>query len=283
MENDADETPAPENDPELRRRFTPAAEVHRDDYDRNPRLNWSRLRLLERSPAHYKAGYGDESDSLRLGTAVHMAVLEPARYAKEYVVYPGKTRRGKEWEAFETDAVRRGLTVVSRSEQAKTLAVRDAVHGNRRAMEYLSGGKPEVTYEWTIGADDVRFECKGRADYVGPLGIVDLKSTQCAAPKAFAHSVLKYGYDGQAAWYRDGYQRSHGARVPFTIIAVESAPPHLVTVFRMPDAVMQRGQERYETLLAKLHDCQTRNYWGGYVEADEVDLELPPVGGWMEE
>lgn len=271
MENDADETPA--------------AEVHRDDYDRNPRLNWSRLRLLERSPAHYKAGYGDESDSLRLGTAVHMAVLEPARYAKEYVVYPGKVRRGKEWDAFETDAVRRGLTVVSRSEQAKTLATRDAVLANRRAMEYLTGGKPEVTFEWEIGAGDLRFECKARADYDGPLGLVDLKSTQCAAPKAFAHSVLKYGYDGQAAWYRDGKQRDprYGQRSPFTIIAVESAPPHLVTVFRMPKAVLERGQERYETLLAKLHDCQTRNYWGGYVEADEVDLELPPVGGWMEE
>jgi hypothetical protein len=256
---------------------TPVPEVARDAYDQIEAENYSRLKLLEKSPAHYKAGYGEATDALKLGIACHMAILEPAKFEAEYVVYPGKVRRGKEWEAFEQNAIRHGKTVVSRSEKAKTIGIRDAVHANKRAMEYLSGGKPEVTLQWEIA----HFKCKGRADYVG-AAVVDVKSTQCSSPAAFAQSFLKYGYDMQAAWYSDGLRLSTGEDLPFKIIAVESSPPHMVTVFDIPKAIIAQGRERYLTLLGKLDWCRKTGVWGGYTETEEVELELPSRGGWTQ-
>jgi hypothetical protein len=253
----------------------PPADVSRDSYDQLQRLNWSRLRLLERSPAHYRNGYGDDTASLKLGTAVHMAILEPARFEAEYVVTDiRRDKRTKAWTEFETAQTRAGKSILIRSEYNKTLAIRDAVRGNKRAADLLQGGKPEVTLQWEFEGEGFRFECKGRADYIGGA-IVDLKSTQCSSPRAFSNSCAKYGYFGQAAWYSDGLFLATGERRPFYIVAVESAPPHIVTVFRMTDELLAHGREQYQTLLGKLDYCQTHDWWGGYTEAEETDLELP--------
>jgi hypothetical protein len=256
-------------------------EVRRDEYDLLTGLNFSRLKLLKKSPAHFKAGYGDDSASLKLGIAVHMAILEPARFAEEYIVTKlRRDKRTKVWKDFESEAIRAGKQVMIQSEYDRTIAVRDAVLANGKAVKYLSGGKPEVTIQWTIQGGDLRFDCKGRADYIGGA-IVDLKSTQCSSPKAFGYSVIKYDYLMQAAWYVDGCRMATGEDRPFVFIAVESNPPHLVTVFTVSEQQLERGRDQYMTLLGKLDYCTKRNWWGGYTEEEEVTLELP--NEWSEE
>lgn len=245
----------------------------RTTYDAIEALNWSRLKLIERSPAHFKLGYGDDSAAFGLGTAVHMAILEPERFAKEYEVTSiRRDGRTAKWQEAETDAVRRGVTLMIKSEWDKTIAMRDSVRGNKRADALLSGGQPEVALTWNLGP----FACKGRLDYRKPGAVIDLKSTQSASPKAFGYSVRKYGYLGQAAWYRDGEFLNSGEEKEFFFVAVESAPPYLVTVFRATDAQLAEGRNTYQDLLVKLDHCQRTGFWGGYSELDQVDLELPP-------
>lgn len=256
------------------------AAADRQAYDKINALNWSRLRLLEKSPTHFQLGFGDDSSGFALGTAAHMAVLEPERFASEYEVTSiRRDARTKAWQEAETDAVRRGVTLLIQSEYTKTVAIRDAVFANPRARELLTGGRPEVALTWKLG----QFDCKGRADYISPSAIIDLKSTQCSAPKAFGYSVRKYGYLGQAAWYSDGCRLRTGKTRPFYFVAVESAPPHLVTVFRVTEAQLAEGREQYLELLGRLAYCQSRNWWGGYTESPEIDLELPRSSGWSEE
>jgi hypothetical protein len=253
---------------------TPAEDLSREQYDALNRLNWSRLHLLKKSPAHFKCGFGDSNAShFRLGTAAHAAVLEPEKFATGFVVYP-KRRQGKAWEAFEQEALDAGKQVLSQREHDEATAIRNAVRRNVRANAYLSGGQAEVALTWTIDAGVARFDCKGRADFIGDA-IVDLKSTRDASPRAFAHSCAKYGYFGQAAWYSDGYFLATGRRLPFVFVAVESDAPHIVTVFRVPDHVIDAGRDLYSSLLGKLDHCQRSGFWGGYTETEEVDLELP--------
>lgn len=244
-------------------------------YDALQAINWSRLKLLEKSPAHYKAGYSGDSQSLRLGTAAHAAVLEPEKFAKDFVVYPGKVRRGKEWEAFEQQALDQGKQVLSRTEFAEAEAIAKSVRSNARASLLLLGGHAEVGLTWSITAGDLKFECKGMLDYVGTEALVDLKSTRDGSPEGFASSCARYGYYGQAAWYADGYFRKTGKRLPFYFVAVESDAPYLVTVYRVPDHILAHGRDQYLTLLAKLDYFTKKNFWGGYSEADEIDLGLP--------
>ncbi len=247
----------------------------RAEYDAIQAENWSKLKLLEKSPAHYKQGWGEESDSLKLGTAVHMAILEPEKFAATHVVTDiRRDARTKKWQEYEYEQLALGKTILIQSEHARIIAIRESVLSNSKAAQYLSGGQPEVALQWTLGSGEISFKCKGRADYIGDA-IVDLKSTQCSSPRAFARSAYKYGYFGQAAWYSDGLFLSTGKRKPFVIVAVESAAPHLVTVFRVPDALIAFGREQYLSLLGKLDYCQRNNWWGGYTEQDEVDLTLP--------
>lgn len=264
----SDEADAPEDDSDM------AAAVARDAYDQIDALNWSRLHLLERSPTHFKTGFGDETATFRLGTAAHMAVLEPARFQTAYEIFRGKKRQGKAWEEFETAAIRGGKAVLNVKEHAGAVAISAAIRAHERANHYLSGGKPEETMQWTIDAGDLRFDCKGRADYIG-VAIVDLKSTADASPSEFGWSVVKYGYLGQAAWYSDGHFLATGVRKPFVFVAVEKKPPFMVQVYTVTEEELEMGRNLYLSLLAKLDYCTKNNWWSGYTESAESNLVLP--------
>lgn len=255
--------------------------MDRAEYDALPALNWSRLKLLERSPAHFRAGWTGDSSGFALGTAAHAAILEPARFAAEFVVYPGKVRRGKEWDAFEAEALAAGQTCLSRSEHADAQQIGASVRSHLKASSYLdlNRGKSEVALVWQLG----EFQCKGRADYVSEAVLTDLKSTRDASPRGFAAACQRYGYFGQAAWYSDGLFLATGVRRPFVFVAVESSPPYVVQVYTVPEHVLAAGREQYLALLGRLDYCQRTGWWGGYTEADETEIQIPTWRGSAEE
>jgi hypothetical protein len=238
-----------------------------------PGLNWSRLKLIGRSPLHFQLGIGEIDESAAsIGTAVHCGVLEPERFEQDFIYYPGSVRRGKAWEEFEALALGAGKTVLSKSEHAQVIAMRDAVMRQPRAKQLFTGGAAEVLTTWKLAS----FDCKGRFDYIRPDALIDLKTTDSAHPKAFAYSCVKYGYHGQAAWYADGHFRATGQRLPFYFVAVDKRPPHVVTVFRVPDHVLEAGRNLYLSYLETLDRCQQSGEWPGYTIEPEIDLELPP-------
>jgi hypothetical protein len=197
------------------------SEGDRSSYDAISRLNWSRLFLISRTPAHYARGKGDVNEATgRLGTAAHAATLEPSVFAREFIVFPGH-RRGHFWDAFEIEAMKSGLQVLSQSEHDEASEIAGAVHRHPRASVLLSGGKAEQTLQWSFRSKSFSFDCKGRADYIRDDALVDLKSTGDASPEGFGWSVMSYGYLGQAAWYSDGLYLATGRRRPFYFVAVE--------------------------------------------------------------
>lgn len=243
-------------------------QIPREEYDALDALNWSKLKLLERSPAHYVQGYGDDSSGFNLGTGTHAAILEPEKFERDFVTFKGR-RYGKAWDEFETAAVRSGKTVLSEKEHAQALAMRKAVLKHKRAAALLTGGQAEFSMVWNLGA----FKCKGRGDYLSSA-LVDLKTTKDASPQGFGRACKQYGYLGQAAWYSDGYTQITGERLPFVIVAVESSAPYIVQPYRVTPDQLERGREQYLTLLGKLDYCQKTGFWGGYSEAEELDLTV---------
>jgi hypothetical protein len=243
----------------------------RDEYEAIDALNWSKLKLMEIAPVVFQRGSAGDFDAADLGTAAHMAILEPEKFAAEVVVAPmRRDARTKAWQEFEAEHLQLGHLILTKSEHAEACAMRDAVHRNKRAMYYLTGGQSEVPMVWNIGP----VKCKGRADHIGPA-IVDLKTTKDASPRAFGSAVAKLSYDGQAAWYRDGWRMSTQESLPFVFIALEKGAPHIVQVYTVPDHVLERGREKYLNLLGKLDYCQRTGWWGGYSEEDEMDIVLP--------
>ena len=82
-------------------------------------VRFSNLRLMAKSPAHYRAALdGEREDTLamRLGRLVHALVL-----GGDYLVWDG-TRRGKEWDRFAEENAGREIVTASELAQAEPVA-----------------------------------------------------------------------------------------------------------------------------------------------------------------
>ena len=256
------------------------APLHRDDYDAIERVNFSTLKLMAKSPAHYRHGLitpPEDTDPKKLGRAVHLAALEPERFRTAIAVWEGGTRRGKDWDKFREQHP--GCELLTENEYAKCIAIQNAVRNDARAMRYLSIGRGEVTLLWTLdggaGVNAYRIHCKGRIDFDAQDAIVDLKTTRDGSQDGFGRQSYGLNYHTQACWYTDGYAHATGLRKPYVIVSVENEEPHVVTVYRVPDRYLAMGQEQYWQWLSTLAFCRENSRWPGYAET-ELDLEFPP-------
>lgn len=257
-------------------------EVPRGEYNRLDRVNWSTLKHIGKSPAHYRHHLvtpdDGDTDGRALGRAVHLAVFEPERFAREVVAYDGR-RAGKAWEAFEEEHL--GREILPARAHAHCLELQKAARSNAGAAKYLSGGKGERTLLWhhesgAIGAlDGYKFGCKGRVDFIANCGaLVDLKTTRDASPDGFGRACATYEYHAQAAFYADGYRALTGQELPYVLVAVETTAPFVVQVYRVPDEILELGRDRYRSLLDLLNLCRRESEWPGYGES-ELELTLP--------
>jgi len=251
-------------------------ELRREDYDSIERVNYSSLKLIARSPAHYRHGLLEgraDTDALRMGRVTHLAVLEPERFRSLIAVWDGHARRGKDWEKFCDQNQGRELLTVE--ERDLCLAMQQTVRSNRHAMRYISGGQPEVTILWTAEVGGRSVPCKARLDFDTDDAIVELKTTRNAEPLTFGRQAFNLNYHCQAAWQVDGYARAAGIGKPHVTVAVEKEPPYEVVVFRMPERYLEMGRAEYRAWLALREECRENARWPGYAET-ELDLEFPP-------
>lgn len=250
------------------------------EYERTDAVNWSTLKELAKSPKHYQyllSHPREDTPRFAFGRAVHTAVLEPDRLPLDYVVWEGERRAGKVWEAFQDSAGAR--TILTASQYADVLAVRDAVRSHPAANRLLSDFTPEVPIVWTDPATGIR--CKGRLDGVGPEVFLDLKSAADVTPRGFAADAARYQYHCQMAWYSLGLSALGTPRRP-VIIAVETAAPHDVIVYELDDDVIYAGEQECARLLKLLAECRQSGRWPGRYEAP-IPLSLPPWAFSLEE
>jgi hypothetical protein len=248
------------------------------------------LQYMAQSPLHYytwaTSTEDEDTPSLSLGRATHMALLEPERFAQEYIMAPdfgpcrktddcgseqakiNKTRRD------EFRRVHANHEVLSGAEGAALMGMVSAIQRHPKASRLLSGGLPEVTVAW---ADkETGLPCRLRADRYRPdLGaVIDIKSCRDASPRAFARDVAKYGYGIQDTHYRAGFGAIGKEVRYFLYIAVESAPPHAVAIYTMRAVDIAITYGRVRELMRTMADCVATGSWPGFSDAIQ-ELELP--------
>jgi len=258
-----------------------AYNMRRPEYDRVAAINWSSLKHILRSPQHYRhalLAQHHDTDAMRIGRAVHIAALEPDRYRAEVAVWDGGRRAGKNWGAFQIDHADREIVTLAEHERIADIA--RAVRSNADAARYLEHGRHEVTMLWEASEPETealpgwRFDCKSRLDAMSPLAVIDLKSCRDGSPDGFGKAAWSMGYHCQGAYYVDANECVTGVRLPYVLIAVESAPPHVVQVYVVPEAILELGRETYRACLRRLAECQRTNAWPGYYDS-ETFLTLP--------
>lgn len=235
-------------------------------------VRFSRLKRLGKSPAHYACAQED-SAALRKGGALHAYLLGQSH--KVAVYEDGKRdKRSRAYQDFLAQNPEK--LVLIPSELAPVEGMRAAIEMHGRALELLDGIR-ERTLTWDIAGR----ACQGTPDVVhvrpdGSKVLVELKTARTSAPELFKWQARNMAYHAQVAWYADGIERSMAyAPGPVTehyIVAVESTPPHPVTVLRVCPSMLERGRRQWRLWFETLLVCEASGRFPGYVEGD-VDWE----------
>jgi hypothetical protein len=215
----------------------------------------SGLKVILRSPAHFQDCLNrprKQTPALFFGTAIHARLLEPERFAAEFVTAPRLDKRSKEWKAFEEANACKQILTAEQTEILDGLAARVARHNS--ASTLIRGGLKEHTIVWQD--DESGVWLKIRPDCFSldlETGIcLDLKSTEDASDIAFARDCVNYDYDLQAAVYSEGLRIAFGREFEFVFLALEKSSPYGVKLYGAPPAMLARGRRRMREALARL-------------------------------
>ena len=266
------------------------------DYRSIHAVNWSSLKHLHHSALLYRHRLDHPEPpkpAYVIGNAAHTAILEPAKMAERYAIWSREVadevayregipeskakgtppHSGKIYDAW----LRENPNVQSlkADEMDDVVGMAAAVASHKDASAALSGGRAEVVIEW----DDPRtgIACKGRADYILPLGIIDLKTALSVLARVFGTQAAKLMYHGQLAFYHDGAITAgmiSSSADPPVMVAVEKAPPYDVACREMTTVQLAAGRCLYRDLLATLQSCIEADYWPGVAPVRE-ELYLP--------
>lgn len=239
-------------------------------------VNWSTLKLLRDSPMAYRHALthkrADTAD-LAVGRLVHTLALEPEAFERDYAVWEGGRRAGKEWEAFvEANA---GRTIFKPDEIEEAVSMANAVRAHALVQPYLDGGQFEVPLYWDDQATGLR--CKARPDWLqADRGVLlDLKTARSIEGRQFGNAAARYGYHCQLAHYAAGVQAALGwTPSEVRIVAVEKTPPHDVAVFVVTEDDLYAGQCEVSELLTRLKAHREADQWPGRYTTEQA-LQLP--------
>lgn len=250
------------------------------EYRAAPGVNKSTLWNMRKSPAHYKFYLDhpqEDTVAMKIGRAVHSAILTPTIYKRDFAILPEgidrRTKAGKEqYEEFTASAEGKEILTAQDAEMIKHIA--KAIRSNKSAIELLKKTKREKPFFWT---DDNNIPCKCRMDAVATGRIIDIKTAQDADTDVFIRDSLKYGYHVQAAHYIDAYYKKIGSKTPeWYFIVVEKTEPYCVNILKADIGFLDYGFIVRQELLNKLIKCKTEN---NYPDYGVNELCLP---GWAE-
>jgi exodeoxyribonuclease VIII len=167
---------------------------------------------------------------MRLGTAVHSALLEPDEFAKIYDVTDLR-KNTKAYKEMLSENPRK--IYLNNSDWRSIQEIKRRFAQNREAtelLEFCSKRETEVKRE----IQGVPF--RGFVDAMSKDVIIDIKTTQDASEEGFSKSVYNFSYHLQAAIYKELTGASE-----FYIIAVENTAPHNICIYRLSQDALDSG------------------------------------------
>ncbi len=125
------------------------------------------------------------SEEMAFGEAFHCQLFEPARFERDYFVFPTE-----KWDA--------GRIMISRDDYDEIVAAIKVLLAGKDSRLFLSGGMSEVT----IVFDYCGHRFRTRHDFLSPVVTTDFKTSFSIADWHIKRSFEKFGYDTQMALYR---------------------------------------------------------------------------------
>lgn len=262
-------------------RDVPADEYHTRKLGR---VSTGALKAALRTPAHYRAWVdakdADDTEARDFGRQLHMAALEPFRFAQTYMVLPdgladGRTREGKAQRA-EWKAQAAGRQPIKAEDYRAIGGMIGSLARHPIVSRLIAhpDGIAESTLRWTDPLYGL--ECQARPDWLIPSfgSILDIKSALVASPGRWAYAARDFGYDLQAAHYLDGAFHCGGLAMEFVFAVVEKEPPYAVAVYELDSESLAKAREARLAAMRAIADGLATGVWPAYGDGIET-LTIP--------
>lgn len=248
--------------------------------------------LIAKPPAwlRHKMNINNEAtENMKLGTTVHILVLEPKEFNNQIMVREDlnlRTKAGRETrDMFEAEAERTGKIVITESdlEKAKRMAenLGNFIADNRVLTSMIEGALFENSFFcWYHNRRDEDDETKYRVMTKAKIDItslthgviLDVKSCADASETAFKRKIERdFFYDVSQAMYLDvlnntpefvqnnGGYYYHGS----ILLCVENEPPYLPAAWELSKEFLRQGDIIYRQCMRQLQTAIDEK-WPGY-------------------
>lgn len=263
--------------PEVARKGCFVTDMPNDAYHSYEGVSKSGLDLINTSPAHY--AHAERKEPTRfmvIGTAIHTALLEPERFADEYLLLRGITDRRKS-EYKEAIKTRPEELVLTGKEADLVAGMQEAVYANPYAREHLEDDSYLREVSAFVECPETGVLLRARYDLLDIDGAraADVKKTQDISYQAFQRSVGRYRYHVQDAFYSRVFELITGRPLEaFRFICVEESSPHASKLYQLDDEAKQVGLSVTKRNIATFAECSKSNVWP-YPDGSEELMSLP--------
>lgn len=210
----------------------------------------------------------DATRKMDLGTAAHLALLEPHHVDEMLIEIPAdmlsgvnqalSSKAAKEWVRDQQQA---GKIPLKAKEMEVVRKMAASIAECELGELFKVASHRESVIKWID--DETGLPCRMKGDVIIEshehcIGI-DLKTTDDASPNAFEGVANSQKYFIQDAHYRAGIEFKFGKPCEFYFIAVETSEPFTCAVHRCEEPI--EANERRRQLLRDLAACQAANHW----------------------
>jgi len=252
-----------------------AGELSNDAYHAAPGVSKTHLDVIANgSPRHYwqqyinpKRGPAHKTDALRVGDAIHSAILQPDLFASNFAAKPVCDKRTTEGKAVYAEFLRtKGNRIeLSALEYEWCVRIRDSVYAHKIARGLLKGGKAEHSFFTKEAETGELVKC--RPDYLHDAGdlIVDIKSTTDAHPDTFSKDATNYMYDLAVPWYFDIVRAVTGTPPRHWVwIVIEKEEPYAVGIYYAQKHDIIRARDTCRRYLMEIARQRKLGTWEDY-------------------
>lgn len=218
-------------------------------YHADPADSFSTLRDCDRNPELYylrrvrRVLPSETSDALEFGSAFHCAVLEPQRFAAEYVTAPKfdrRTKAGKEgYAAWEAEHA--GKKPLDKADADLICRMAEKVDDNPWARD-LVGEALHVERGIKWECSETGLPLRARPDAIGSKWVVNLKTAQSADPQEFTRAIARHKYHAQAAMDLEAAAPWMAMDAQHYLLVVEKQPPWECCVYRLGSDALEAGR-----------------------------------------
>jgi hypothetical protein len=260
--------------------------IENDAYHSGPGISKSGLwTVYQKSPLHFKNPPVKKETpqsviAKEIGSATHLAILEPAEFEAKVVRGPDD-RRGNKWKDRKAVCDIDKKLLLTSSDYDEILAIRDAVHADEEISNIILGNQKanviEASGYWIDEETGLLCRCRPDLFRTDHNILFDVKTTADARKREFMRSVFNFGYHAQEAFYSDGLFNIGKAVNGFLFLALEKERPYANRIYELPPSFVEEGRAIMRKALDTYAASLKANSWAGYGSGVE---ELEPER-WM--